>query len=336
MRSGRVAALAGLVVLTAGCAGHGVAGIMTAPPSAPATSAAANVATGPTANPPDAVEEAESQGFRTVPSGAASDTPTDAPADEPTDAGPASRGTQSAAPGATPLPTPGVIGDGPVRVPPPKLSAYTYVFPVQGCKVRYTRRLLVLPKTTIWAKRGCRFVAPVDGTVHEVNTVDRWSPSTDRGADREGRFVSIIGTDGVRYLGGHLDAVAKGIRPGVKVKAGQVLGRVGNSGDAAGGATNLYFAVSWEAPADYWWVRRGMVKPWNYLDAWYNGNRTYSPRREMLALRKRLGATPQCTVRCASKLPQPQPTQQARPQPKPSPKKKKKTEEEIILTESED
>ena len=209
---------------------------------------------------------------------------------------------------------------------------------MQGCKVSYARKLLVLPKTTIWAKRGCRFVAPIDGTVHEVNRTDRWSASTDRGADREGRFVSIIGVDGVRYLGGHLHSVAKGIRPGAKVKAGQVLGRIGNSGDAAGKAPNLYFAVSWEAPADYWWVRRGMVKPWKYLDAWYDGNPTYSPREEMLALRKRVGATPQCTVRCASKVQPPQwqpqrtvPTQ--RPTPKPKPKRTKKPDDEFVFIE---
>lgn len=328
MRSGRVAALGGLVLLAAGCTGPGVPGLDA--PSIPPTNPAAaefDPTPAPAAMPEpddeaaDAANDGEGQSFRTNPSAAPS------PSGEPA----AIPGRETGAPGATPLPTPGVTGDGPVRIPPPKLSDYTYVFPVQGCKVSYARKLLVLPKTTIWAKRGCRFVAPVDGTVHEVNTVDRWSPATDRGQDREGKFVSIIGVDGVRYLGGHLDSVARGIKPGMKVKAGQVLGRVGNSGNAAGQATNLYFAVSWEAPADYWWVRRGMVKPWNYLDAWYDGNRTYSPRREMLALRKRLGATPPCTVLCASKQqpvrsrPTPQPTT------KPKPKRTKKPEE-IILT----
>jgi|GEM_PF-405386 len=332
MRSGSVAALGGLVLLAAGCTAPGVPGL--GAPSIPPTNPAANAAFDPTpaAGPSDDGAAADagsggrSQGFRT--------NPTPAPSGE----GAAIPGGDGERSEATPRPTPGATGDGPVRVPPPKLSDYTYVFPVQGCKVSYARKLLVLPKTTIWAKRGCRFVAPIDGTVHEVNRVDRWSSATDRGEDREGKFVSIIGVDGVRYLGGHLASVASGIKPGVKVKAGQVLGRIGNSGNAAGQAPNLYFAVSWKAPANYWWVRRGMVKPWNYLDAWYNGNRTYSPRKEMLALRKRLGATPPCTVLCTSKQPQPpvqtRPTQRPTQKPKPKPTKKR-NDDEIILTPGE-
>ncbi|HEY9525029.1 MAG TPA: M23 family metallopeptidase [Thermopolyspora sp.] len=220
----------------------------------------------------------------------------------------------STGPHTTPAATP--TGDDPVRVPPPQLSSYDYVFPLKGCKVSYARKKLVLPKTTIWAGRGCEFVAPIDGTVHQVDVQNRWTPSTDRGPDRVGRFVSIIGKDGVRYLGGHLDSVANGLRPGVKVKAGQMLGRVGNTGDARDTATNLYFAVSWETPAGYWWIRRGMVTPWKYLDAWRDGNRTYSPRKETLTLRNRLGETPQCSTLCSGK-PTPTPTKE--------PEKKKST-----------
>ncbi|WP_165977292.1 M23 family metallopeptidase [Nonomuraea diastatica] len=230
-------------------------------------------------------------------------------------------GAGAAASPADPTPTPTAgkqadveppEGDDPVRVPPPKLSKYTYTFPVKGCEVTYSRKLLVLPKTTIWARQGCAFVAPVGGVVDEVNTKNRWRPSTDAGADREGRFVTIIGDDGVRYLGGHLDTVADGIKPGVRVKAGRLLGRVGRSGNARDTATNLYFAISWKTGPTFWWVRRGMVKPWDYLDAWRTGNRTLSPREETLELRAKLGETPRCTVLCASKQPKkPKTTPQA-------------------------
>ncbi|MGP3910166.1 M23 family metallopeptidase [Nonomuraea sp. 10N515B] len=192
-------------------------------------------------------------------------------------------------------------GEDPVKVPPPKLSKYTYTFPVKGCKTTYQRKLLVLPKTTIWAGEGCAFVAPIGGVVDEVNAQNKWRPSTDAGADREGRFVTIIGDDGVRYLGGHLDTVAEGVKPGVRVKAGQLLGRVGRSGNARDTGPNLYFAISWKTGPSLWWVRRGMVEPWDYLDAWQSGNRTLSPREETLALRGRLGETPRCTVLCSSK-----------------------------------
>jgi murein DD-endopeptidase MepM/ murein hydrolase activator NlpD len=159
----------------------------------------------------------------------------------------------------------------------------------------------VLPKTTIWAGKGCVFVSPVNGVVDEVNIKNRWKPSTDRGPDREGRFVTVIGEDGVRYLGGHLDKVLPGIAPGVKVKAGQQLGLVGNSGVARATASNLYFAISWKADPKYWWIRRGMLGPWNYLNAWYNGNRTFSPKQELQALHSRLGDVPRCSQLCKAK-----------------------------------
>lgn len=207
-------------------------------------------------------------------------------------------------------------GDEPVEVPPPKLSKYTYTFPVKGCKTEYQRKLLVLPKTTIWAPQGCAFVAPVGGVVDEVNVQDRWSAGTDAGSTREGRFVTIIGDDGVRYLGGHLDSVADGIKPGTRVKGGQLLGRVGRTGNARDTGPNLYFAISWKTGPAFWWVRRGMVEPWDYLDAWQEGNRTLSPREETLKLRGKLGETPQCTVQCSAVRSQqePQPSKTPRPQ----------------------
>ncbi|WP_433357524.1 M23 family metallopeptidase [Microtetraspora malaysiensis] len=191
----------------------------------------------------------------------------------------------------------------PVRLPPPKMSAYTYAFPVKGCRVSYARKLLVLPKTVIWAGKGCAFVSPVNGVVREVNVQNRWVPSTDRGQDREGRFVTVLGEDGVVYLGGHLDSVEPDVQPGAKVKAGQRLGRLGNSGNARDTASNLYFAISWPAPPEYWWIRRGMVEPWDYLDAWYDGNRTLSPKKAVFALRKRVGKLPACDQLCAAKAP---------------------------------
>jgi murein DD-endopeptidase MepM/ murein hydrolase activator NlpD len=283
-----------VTAVTAACAAPGgVAGISTLPPAPPPGSSPG----------PDAA----------VPSGTGPATP------DATEPGPSDSAVPEAAPSGdeidpaslAPTATPGVTvpkGDTPVRVPPPRLSPFTYVFPVRGCRVDHPRQAAAVPKSTIWAGKGCAFVAPVDGVVHETNARNRWTAGTDRGADRVGRFVSIIGRDGVRYLGGHLDTVQNGIRPGVAVRAGQLLGTVGNSGDAKGQATNLYFAISWQTSSAYWWIRRGMVAPWTYLDAWMTGNRTLSPRTEVAALRARLGATPRCQTDCTAKS-----------RPKPSP-----------------
>ncbi|MEV8635810.1 M23 family metallopeptidase [Streptosporangium sp. NPDC051023] len=226
----------------------------------------------------------------------------------------------------TPSPTPAAqvsvtrpVGEDPVQVPPPKLSKFTYAFPVKDCRVTYESRLLVLPKTTIWTGKGCSFVSPVSGVVDEVNANNRWKPSTDRGVDREGRFVTIIGDDGVRYLGGHLDKVTPGIKPGTRVSAGQLLGQVGNSGNARSTASNLYFAISWKTDSSLWWVRRGMVKPWNYLDAWLDGNRTLSPAEEMRTVMNQVGAAPKCSTLCAGK---PVPTEKPPKKPSPTPEEK--------------
>ncbi|GAA3813839.1 hypothetical protein GCM10022226_38250 [Sphaerisporangium flaviroseum] len=282
MRSGRLAAIAASVLVTAACAAPGgVPGISTLPPApTPGATAGASSSAEPSATLSVSATPSASPGERRAEIDAATLKPSASPT--------------TAAVKAPP-------GDDPVRMPPPRLSKFSYVFPVRGCRVTYARKQLVLPKTTIWAGKGCPFVAPVSGVVHEVNARNRWKSSTDHGADREGRFVSIVGADGVRYFGGHLDAVAPGIRAGVPVSAGQVLGRIGDSGNAKGAGSNLYFAVSWPTSSRYWWVRRGMVDPWSYLDAWLHGNPTLSPAQQVAAVRAGVGATPRCRTLCKSK-----------------------------------
>jgi murein DD-endopeptidase MepM/ murein hydrolase activator NlpD len=177
---------------------------------------------------------------------------------------------------------------------------YHYVFPVQHpsrCHVTYSHYHHDYPATDVLADRGCRFVAVVAGTVDEVGRRDRWDPSTNTGATRGGKFVSIVGVDGVRYYGSHLEHVAQGIRPGVHVKAGQLLGRVGNTGDARGLATHVHFGISWPTRHHVWWVRRGEVYPWPYLDKWRIGGHK-SPRREVARKRARVGTVPPCSADC--------------------------------------
>ena len=173
-----------------------------------------------------------------------------------------------------------------------------YRFPVAGCRVDYGRTHHDYPATDIFAARGCAFVAPVDGRVDEVATADRWSPTSDRGADRGGRAVSLVGVDGVRYYGSHLQSVAAGIRPGVRVRAGQLLGRVGNSGSARVTAVHLHFGISWPTPPGVWWLRRGVVYPWRYLDSWRAGG-DLSPARAVRAARAEAGReVPPCRAGC--------------------------------------
>jgi peptidoglycan LD-endopeptidase LytH len=173
-----------------------------------------------------------------------------------------------------------------------------YRFPVTGCQVSYGRSHHDYPATDIFAARGCAFVAPVDGRVDEVSTSDRWNAANDRGADRGGRSVSIVGVDGVRYYGSHLEAVAAGIVPGARVRAGRLLGRVGNSGSASVTAVHLHFGISWPTRPGVWWIRRGVVYPWRYLDSWRAGG-NLSPVPAVRAARAAAGReVPPCRARC--------------------------------------
>jgi murein DD-endopeptidase MepM/ murein hydrolase activator NlpD len=170
-------------------------------------------------------------------------------------------------------------------------AAPVYLFPVAGCEVNYARAHHDYAATDILTKAGCKFISPIDGVIDEVNRVDTWKSPPNLGITRGGLSVSLIGADGVRYYGSHLRSIPASIQPGVQVKAGRVLGAVGSTGSARGTAPHLHFGISWPTPADIWWVRRGEVLPWKYLDAWKNG-KDLSPVKEVLARKAKRGEIP--------------------------------------------
>lgn len=170
-------------------------------------------------------------------------------------------------------------------------AAPIYIFPVAGCQVNYARAHHDYAATDILAKAGCAFVAPIDGVIDEVNRVDTWSGKLNAGITRGGLSVSLIGVDGVRYYGSHLKSIYKTIEPGLVVKAGQRLGSVGATGSARGTSPHLHFGISWPTPPDTWWVRRGAVLPWKYLDAWKAG-KDLSPAKAVEAAKKKVGEVP--------------------------------------------
>ena len=175
----------------------------------------------------------------------------------------------------------------------PAQAAPVYIFPVADCAVNYARAHHDYAATDILAKKGCKFVSPVNGVIDEVNRTDLWSGKTNLGIDRGGLYVSVIGEDGVRYYGSHLTSVVASIQPGLTVKAGQILGRVGSTGSARGTAPHLHFGISWPTPTqpNVWWVRRGVVLPFKYLDAWKAG-KDLSPVKEVTAAQLKYGEIP--------------------------------------------
>ena len=170
----------------------------------------------------------------------------------------------------------------------PAKAEFTYQFPVPGCKVSYSKYHHDYPATDIQAKLGCPFVAPIGGVVQDVNLKDRWSGRTNLGKDRGGLSVSFIGDDGVRYYGSHLSKVEPGIEPGVRVEAGAKLGEIGSTGSARGTKPHLHFGISYPTSPGDWEIRRGVIWPWKYLDAWRAG-KNLSPVAPIEKARKKAG-----------------------------------------------
>jgi len=127
------------------------------------------------------------------------------------------------------------------------------------------------PATDIFAPRGTDFVAVTSGVVDWVTRVDVWDPDINDGATRGGLSVAIIGDDGIRYYGSHMEWVAPDIEVGVRVETGQLLSRVGNTGSAQPTSPHLHFGISRPTTPGDWAIRRGEVNPYQYLNAWKEG-----------------------------------------------------------------
>jgi len=166
-----------------------------------------------------------------------------------------------------------------------------YLFPVADCKSTYSRYHHDYPAADIFTKEGCAFVSPIDGVITEVSRKDIWSGRENLGSTRGGKFVALLGDDGVRYYGSHLRNVARGIVPGVRVVAGTKLGEIGSSGSARGTPPHLHFGISWPTDDGIWWVRRGIVSPYPYLQSWESGEMR-SPRKQVGRALSKLGEVP--------------------------------------------
>jgi murein DD-endopeptidase MepM/ murein hydrolase activator NlpD len=146
-----------------------------------------------------------------------------------------------------------------------------YVFPVKAKNVSYHKTHSGYPATDIFAACGKPFLATTSGVVVEVSRVDKYKKGKPAGPNNGGRFVSILGDDGVRYYGSHLSVVGAGIKKGVRVKAGQQVGKVGKTGNSSG-VCHVHYGISPACKkAGDWKVRRGVVWPASYLTSWRKG-----------------------------------------------------------------
>jgi murein DD-endopeptidase MepM/ murein hydrolase activator NlpD len=145
----------------------------------------------------------------------------------------------------------------------PKLTAGGYVFPVYG-PVSFVDTFGAfrgdIPGNwhhgdDIFAPLGAPILACADGTVFSVG----WN-------DIGGNRLWLRDAQGNQFYYAHLSAFSPLARNGLQVKAGQVLGFVGNTGDASGTPTHLHFEIH---PASLIFMGYdGAVDPTAYLRAW--------------------------------------------------------------------
>ncbi|HEX8272231.1 MAG TPA: M23 family metallopeptidase [Longimicrobiaceae bacterium] len=108
----------------------------------------------------------------------------------------------------------------------------------------------------IHAPRGTPVVAADDGTILRLHT-----------GSRGGITVSQLGRDGhTRYYYAHLERYAQGLEEGRTVRRGDVIGYVGDTGNAAPGDFHLHFSISVLDDARRWW-EGAAVNPFPLLGA---------------------------------------------------------------------
>src|SRR4051794_40234035 len=168
---------------------------------------------------------------------------------------------------------PSALGAIPVGLQP-KLTAGGYVFPVYGFHSAVTDTFGAFRGDVpgdwhhgddIFAPLGAPILACADGTVFSVG----WN-------DVGGNRLWLRDGEGNEFYYAHLSAYSPAARNGNRVKAGEVVGFVGNTGDAEGTPYHLHFEVP---PVAYLALGYdGVVDPTPYLVAWQKQKDLYLPQ----------------------------------------------------------
>jgi murein DD-endopeptidase MepM/ murein hydrolase activator NlpD len=146
------------------------------------------------------------------------------------------------------------------------LAGGGYVFPVAG-EASFSDSFR-LPRTTTWhhgidifAAKGTPIVAVTDGTLFNVG----WN-------DVGGNRLWLRDSAGNEYYYAHLSDYAPLARDGAVIHAGDVIGYVGDTGDAAGTPSHLHFEI--HPPELRAMGYDGVINPYPYLVAWQAGGVT--------------------------------------------------------------
>ncbi|HEY4621429.1 MAG TPA: M23 family metallopeptidase [Gaiellaceae bacterium] len=204
--------------------------------------------------------------------------PTPAGADRPTTSG----GRPDRLPRAPEPDVGGEVAGGPVKVAPDvsaRLSSGGFVFPVYGTASFGDSFGGPRPNVPggwhhgedIFAAAGTPLLAVADGTLHTI------------GFNRIGGYrLWLRDTQGNEFYYAHLSAYSPLAVEGRSVQAGDVVGFVGDTGDADGGSPHLHFEIHPAAMAGLGYD--GVVAPYSILLAWrraddisFSAGRIYVP-----------------------------------------------------------
>jgi murein DD-endopeptidase MepM/ murein hydrolase activator NlpD len=176
----------------------------------------------------------------------------------------------------------GEVPGGPVKVAPEvsaRLSSGGFVFPIYGTASFGDSFGAPRPDVPggwhhgedIFAAGGSPLLAVADGTLHTI------------GFNKIGGYrLWLRDTEGDEFYYAHLSAYSPLAVEGRSVKAGDVIGFVGNTGDADGGAPHLHFEIHPASMAGLGYD--GVVAPYSILLAWrraqdisFSAGRIYVP-----------------------------------------------------------
>lgn len=96
----------------------------------------------------------------------------------------------------------------------------------------------------IMAGEGTPVIAAADGTIEKLFFSNGGGGITIYERATDPRWM---------YYYAHLSAYAPGLAEGQQVKRGQVIARVGHTGDASAAGPHLHFAINRMGPGERWW-----------------------------------------------------------------------------------
>jgi peptidoglycan LD-endopeptidase LytH len=135
-------------------------------------------------------------------------------------------------------------------------EASALLIPVEGIRPQQLRDSFYAPRSggrihaaiDIMAPRGTPVLAVADGTILQLHQ-----------GPVGGITVYQLDLDGrTRYYYAHLDRYASGLRQGEHVQRGQVIGYVGDTGNAAPGDYHLHFSIAILDDPRRWWEGRNL------------------------------------------------------------------------------